>query len=61
VSPVVRVQGVPFAPAQALSRTGTSSTVPLVELAGGSVIVGLGLVATARRRRLVAQQAPTIA
>jgi len=44
-----------------LSRTGTSSTVPLVELAGGSVIVGLGLVSTARRRRLAALQAPTIA
>ncbi len=48
---VVVVKGVPTGPRPALSRTGTSSTVPLLALGLGSVVVGTTLVGLARRRR----------
>ena len=48
---VVVVKGAAARPRQALSRTGTSSTVPLASLALGSLVVGLTLVGVSRRRR----------
>lgn len=48
---VVVVKGVPAGPRAPLSRTGTSSTIPLLALGLGSVVVGLTLVGITRRRR----------
>ncbi|HEV3401947.1 MAG TPA: LPXTG cell wall anchor domain-containing protein [Acidimicrobiales bacterium] len=48
---VVVVKGIPPRPRAALSRTGTSSTVPLLALGLGSVVVGTTLVGLSRRRR----------
>ncbi len=50
-SGVVIVKGVPSRPRAALSRTGTSTTVPLLALGVGSVVVGTTLVGLSRRRR----------
>ncbi len=48
---VVVVKGVPVRPRVPLSRTGTSSTVPLLALGVGSIVVGTTLVGLSRRRR----------
>lgn len=51
VSPVVHVQGAPSSGGHALSRTGVSSTIPLVIFAGVLVLIGLALLGVSRRRR----------
>jgi LPXTG-motif cell wall-anchored protein len=48
---VVVVKGVPVRPRVPIVRTGTSSTVPLLALGLGSVVVGTTLVGLSRRRR----------
>lgn len=76
VSPVVVVQGAPTVGvtsaggagsvgvvpgAQALSRTGASSTLPLIALATGAVVLGFTLLGVTRRRSSAAPPAPTTA
>ena len=59
VARVVVVRGAPVRADQALVRTGTSSTLPLIAVAVGSVVLGVTLVGVTRRRQLAELPAGT--
>lgn len=59
VARVVVVRGAPVRAGQALVRTGTSSTLPLIAVAVGSVVLGVTLVGVTRRRQLAELPAGT--